>query len=199
MLGLEGVLGKFVDLEDVLDVYVLVVGRDHPLLDHNPEVEGLAQQLLGLELNLLLVHLLAQVPAPCLISGHQVDDQLAALLVLANDGEGGGIVEHVCEGLGGEEGAADEGGDGRVPEGVLLLGGGGDYPRLEVLLAHVLDDVVAVGEGLWLPPVAVAGILVNDLDHDGPLPQLHFLLLLVSVRQQHLHRHCHTLLELLSD
>ena len=59
MFGLEGVLGEFIDFEDVLDMDVLVVRRDHPLLNHYPEMEGFSQQLLRLELYFLLVHLLA--------------------------------------------------------------------------------------------------------------------------------------------
>lgn len=68
------------------------------------------------------------------------------MVVLADDGEFGGVVQHVDEALGGQEALADQQRLGRVPERVLVLGEFGDHAGLVVLLDHVFYYEVPVGE-----------------------------------------------------
>lgn len=169
----------------------------------NPEMERFVQHLFGFEFHLFFVHLLAQVAFSSLVGWHQIDTQLSALLLLADDWQFAGVVEHVGEGFGGEEAASHEAGSGWVPEGVLFLFHLGDDTCLEVLLRHVFDDVVPVGEGLRVPPVAVPRVTVGHLDLDTSLLHVQlsllFLVLHLVVTQHHLHCQCHVLVELLRN
>lgn len=70
---------------------------------------------------------------------------------------------------------------------------------LEILLRHVLNDVVAIGQRLWIPPVAVTCVLIHHSDHNRALLHLYFLIVVLSVGQHHLHTHGHVFLELLGD
>lgn len=71
--GAEDVPVELIDLEAVLDVGGLVVGRYFGLLDEHQEVEGLVQQLFRLKLDLIVVQLLAEVPAARFVGGYEVD------------------------------------------------------------------------------------------------------------------------------
>jgi hypothetical protein len=119
--------------------------RDDSSFDYDEEVEGLVKEFLRLKLNFLLIHLLTQISRSTFISGDQVDQQLSTLFVLTDHGQCRRVIEHIGEGFGGEEASSNEGGDRWIPERVFLLGQDGDNSCLEVLFAHVLDNVVAVG------------------------------------------------------
>ena len=49
------------------------------------EMEGLIQELLGLEFNLLIIHLGAEIACTCLVCGDHVDIELTALILLTYD------------------------------------------------------------------------------------------------------------------
>lgn len=121
------------------------------------------------------------------------------MLVLADDGQGGRVIEHVSESFGGEEAAADESGLLWVPEGIVVLVELRNDAVLEVLFGEILDDVVAVGEGLHVPPVAVAYFPIDHLDGNGSLLHLEVLLVVLLVLQHHLDAHGDVLLELLGN
>ena len=61
-----------VDFKGILNKDGLEVGRDFGLLDHEVEVEGFAQELLGLELD-LVVHLFTEIDLSGLIGGDKVN------------------------------------------------------------------------------------------------------------------------------
>lgn len=140
--------------------------RNYALLNHQLEVKRLPQELLRLKLNLILLHLRAQVSSPRFVRRDQIHDELPALLILSDDRQRCGVVKHIGESLCGEEAPADESRGWGIPEGVLFFVDSGDNSGLKVVFAHVLDDIVTVGEGLWVPPVGVASILVEDFDHN---------------------------------
>jgi uncharacterized protein involved in tellurium resistance len=130
--GAEGAFAELVNLECILHVNRLIVRRNHCLLNVNQKVERLVQELLWLKLNLLVVHLRAQITSATLVRGNQIDLQLAALLFLSDDGQGTGIIEHVGESFGGEEASADESRSGRIPERIVLLIEGRDDSSFEI-------------------------------------------------------------------
>lgn len=74
-----------------------------------------------------------------------------------------------------------------------------DDAVLEVLFGEVLDDVVAIGERLYVPPVAVSDLSIDDLDGDGALLHLEVLLVVLLILKHHLDTHGDVLLELLGN
>jgi hypothetical protein len=111
------------------------------------------------------------------------------VFVLADDGQSGRVIEHVSQGFSCKKSPADECGLLRIPEGVVGLVELRNDSSLKVLFREVFDDVVAVGESLNIPPVAVAYFPVDDLDKDGPLLHLELLFIFLLVLQHHLDAH----------
>lgn len=125
---------------------------------------------------------------------------MSALFVFSDDGEFTEVVEHIGKGFGGEEAPSDERRRGWIPEWVLLFAEDGDDSSFKVIFSHVLDDVIAIGEGVWVPPVAVSYIFVNYLDENVPLFDVDYLgLFVLAVRNHHLHSQRQVLTELFGD
>jgi hypothetical protein len=51
-----------------------------------------------------------------------------------------------------------------VPEGVVALLENRNHSGLEVLFAHILNDIVTVGKCLSIPPITVTRLSVDNLD-----------------------------------
>lgn len=111
------------------------------------------------------------------------------MFVFANDGESCWIVEHVGESLGGEEASTNEGRLLGVPKGIVGLVQLRNDSSFKVLFGEVLDDVVTVGEGLHIPPVAVTDLSVDYFNEDCPLLHLKLLFVLLLVLQHHFDAH----------
>lgn len=150
-------------------------------------MERLSQQLLRLELSLIVLHLLRQVASTGFISRNKIDHQLSALLILSDYWELSWVVKHISESLCSKEAASDEGRGRGIPERVFFVGDFGNHSCFEVVFTHILDDVVTIRKGLWIPPVGIARILVDNLNHDRSFLEFNFLLFLVAIRQHHLH------------
>ena len=121
------------------------------------------------------------------------------MLVLANDGQSGWIIEHIGKSFCGEEAATDESWLLGIPERIVVLVKLRNHSVFEVLFGEVLDDVVSIGECFHVPPVAVAHFAVDHLDGDSPFLHLKVLLIVVLVLQHHLDAHRDVFLEFFGD
>lgn len=84
----------------------MVIG-DGCRLDHNIIVKWLIHKLLRLKLNLLFIHLFAQVTLPTLVCWDHVYCYLSTVVLLTDYGKGCQIVEQIRQGFGCEKSTAD--------------------------------------------------------------------------------------------
>lgn len=69
----EIIFGEFIDLKGILYEYILIMRRYDRMIDLYEEMEGFIQELFGLEFNLFVVHLGAEIACACLICWDHVD------------------------------------------------------------------------------------------------------------------------------
>ena len=91
------------------------------------------------------------------------------MVIFADDGQVDWIVKHVGECLGGQEGPSNESVLGRIPERIVFFIQSGNGSGFEVLLGHIFDDVVPVGEFNGIPPIRIADLSIHYFHFDGPL------------------------------
>ena len=121
------------------------------------------------------------------------------MVVLPDDGQVHRVIEHIGQSFGGQKRPSDERVLRRVPEGIVLLLQSGNIARLEVLLRHILNNVIPVRQLDRVPPVAVPRLPVDHLHLNRPLFHVNVLLFAFRVGKQHLHAHRNVSLEFFGD
>ena len=60
-----------------------------------------------------------------------------------------------------------------------------NYSSLKVLFSHVFDDVISIRERISVPPIRIASIFVNDLNHDASLLHVYFSIIFLAIGYHH--------------
>ena len=128
----------------ILHIYILIVNWDLCFLNENQIVERLVDQLLRLELNLLLVHLFAEISCTCLVSWDQIHCQLSTMLVFTDYWKSCWVIEHICKSFCCQKSSSDQSRLLRVPKGIIGLVQLRNLPCLKILLGEVFNDIVTV-------------------------------------------------------
>ena len=182
----------------VLDEDWLEVGRYFGFLNHEVEVEGFTQEFLGLEFN-LVIHFFTEINLPGFIRGDEVNYQLSAMIILANNGQFHGVIKHIRKCLRGKEAPSNQRMFRWIPKRIILLVQCRYYAGLEILFGHVFNDIVTIWELIDVPPVGIANLPVDYLDFDGAFFHIDLAVLALGVEEHHFNAHGNVAFELFGD
>ena len=106
------------------------------------------------------------------------------------------IIQHVSQSLSCKEASANQWMFGGIPERIIFLLKLGNNTCFEILLRHVLDNVIPVWKFINIPPVTIADLSVNYFYFNGVFFHIDFSIFSFWVHQHHFNTHWNVSLEL---